>query len=119
MPTYAYACDACGHRLEEFQSITAPPLKKCPACRKSKLQRLIGAGAGVIFKGSGFYQTDYKKSGGDNGGRSDKDSGTKEAGKKEDGGGTADATKSVGEASKPAAKTDGKDAGKVTPRGEP
>lgn len=62
MPTYDYACAACGHRFEEFQSISAEPLKKCPACRKSKLERLIGAGAGVIFKGSGFYQTDYRSS---------------------------------------------------------
>ncbi|MEZ5962576.1 MAG: zinc ribbon domain-containing protein [Planctomycetota bacterium] len=61
MPTYAYECSACGHRFEEFQTMTAAPLRKCPACSKQKLQRLIGAGAGVIFKGSGFYETDYKK----------------------------------------------------------
>jgi putative FmdB family regulatory protein len=60
MPTYDYACSACGHRFEEFQSISADPLKKCPACKKQKLERLIGPGAGVIFKGSGFYQTDYR-----------------------------------------------------------
>ena len=60
MPTYDYACTACGHRFEEFQSMTAEPLKKCPSCRKQKLERLIGAGAGVIFKGSGFYSTDYR-----------------------------------------------------------
>ena len=62
MPTYDYACSACGHRFEEFQSITADALKKCPACKKAKLERLIGGGAGVIFKGSGFYQTDYRPS---------------------------------------------------------
>jgi putative FmdB family regulatory protein len=60
MPTYDYACSACGHRFEEFQSMSADPLKKCPACKKQKLERLIGTGAGVIFKGSGFYQTDYR-----------------------------------------------------------
>ena len=60
MPTYDYACKACGHRFEQFQSINADPLKKCPQCNKAKLERLIGAGAGVIFKGSGFYQTDYR-----------------------------------------------------------
>jgi putative FmdB family regulatory protein len=64
MPTYVYECGGCGHRFEEFQSMTAAVLKKCPACAKPKLQRLIGAGAGVIFKGSGFYQTDYKSKGG-------------------------------------------------------
>lgn len=60
MPTYDYACSACGHRFEEFQSMSAEPLEKCPACNKRKLERLIGAGAGIIFKGSGFYQTDYR-----------------------------------------------------------
>jgi putative FmdB family regulatory protein len=63
MPTYDYVCAACEHHLEVFQSMTAKELKKCPACGKKKLQRLIGAGAGVIFKGSGFYQTDYKNAG--------------------------------------------------------
>jgi len=60
MPTYEYICDACGHELEEFQPITAKPLKKCPACGKNKLSRQIGTGAGIIFKGSGFYETDYR-----------------------------------------------------------
>ena len=61
MPTYDYECDACGHRFELFQSIKAGPIRKCPACKKLKARRLIGIGAGVIFKGSGFYITDYKK----------------------------------------------------------
>ncbi len=60
MPTYEYRCDDCGHELEEFQSMSAKPLKKCPECGKNKLKRLIGIGAGVIFKGSGFYETDYR-----------------------------------------------------------
>jgi putative FmdB family regulatory protein len=60
MPTYEYECQHCGHRFEKFQSITDAALKKCPACGKRALRRLIGAGAGVIFKGSGFYQTDYR-----------------------------------------------------------
>lgn len=63
MPTYDYQCGGCGHRFEEFQSISADPLSKCPSCGKKKLARLIGTGAGVIFKGSGFYQTDYRGSG--------------------------------------------------------
>ena len=60
MPTYDYECDACGHTFELFQSITAPVKKKCPECNKLKLRRLFGTGAAVVFKGSGFYQTDYR-----------------------------------------------------------
>ena len=60
MPTYDYECDACGHRFELYQSIVAEPEKKCPKCKKLKLRRLIGTGAAVVFKGSGFYQTDYR-----------------------------------------------------------
>lgn len=60
MPTYDYECTACQHKFEQFQSITAAPLRKCPECGKNKLKRLIGTGAGVIFKGSGFYITDYR-----------------------------------------------------------
>lgn len=60
MPTYDYVCDACGHAFDEFQSMTAEPLRRCPSCGKLKLRRLIGTGAGVLFKGSGFYETDYR-----------------------------------------------------------
>lgn len=60
MPTYDYACQACGHAFEAFQSMSAKPLKKCPECGRLKLKRLIGTGAGIIFKGSGFYETDYR-----------------------------------------------------------
>jgi len=60
MPTYDYVCDACGHAFEEFQYIKESPLQKCPECKKLKLRRLIGAGAAIVFKGSGFYQTDYR-----------------------------------------------------------
>jgi putative FmdB family regulatory protein len=60
MPTYDYTCDACDHEFEVFESITAEPQKKCPKCKKKKLRRLFGAGGGLIFKGSGFYQTDYR-----------------------------------------------------------
>ena len=63
MPTYEYRCTKCGHKFEKFQSITAPPLKQCPACKKNTAQRLIGTGAGLIFKGSGFYITDYRSEG--------------------------------------------------------
>ena len=60
MPTYDYECDACGHEFEHFQSISEAVLKKCPKCGKLKLRRLFGTGAAVVFKGSGFYQTDYR-----------------------------------------------------------
>ncbi len=60
MPTYDYQCEACDHAFEEYQSITAKQLRKCPSCGQRKLIRLIGTGGGVIFKGSGFYQTDYR-----------------------------------------------------------
>ena len=60
MPTYEYECRKCGHQFERFQSITAPPVKTCPKC-KGKVARLLSGGAGIIFKGSGFYQTDYRR----------------------------------------------------------
>ncbi len=60
MPTYDYKCQACDYTFEEFQSITAKPLKKCPQCGKMSVKRLIGTGAALIFKGSGFYETDYR-----------------------------------------------------------
>src|SRR5688572_15131787 len=63
MPTYDYVCDACDHKFELFQSITEPVKKKCPECKKPKLRRLFGTGAAVMFKGSGFYTTDYRSEG--------------------------------------------------------
>ena len=60
MPTYDYQCDDCGHEFELFQSISDPVKRKCPECGKNKLRRLFGTGAAVVFKGSGFYQTDYR-----------------------------------------------------------
>ena len=60
MPTYEYRCDACGNTFERFQSMSAAPIRKCPKCGKNKVRRLISAGAGLIFKGSGFYITDYR-----------------------------------------------------------
>ena len=60
MPTYEYKCDACGHQFEHFQSITAEPIRVCPACGAEAAQRVLSGGSGLIFKGSGFYITDYK-----------------------------------------------------------
>ncbi len=63
MPTYDYRCNGCGHTFEELQSFSAPLLTKCPACKKNKLERLFGGGGAIIFKGSGFYETDYRRTG--------------------------------------------------------
>jgi len=60
MPTYDYHCDACGHEFELFQGITEAVKKTCPECKKRKLRRLFGTGGAIMFKGSGFYQTDYR-----------------------------------------------------------
>ena len=63
MPTYEYKCSACGHAFEKFHSIMAAPIKECPVCKKKKVKRLIGMGSALIFKGSGFYTTDYRSEG--------------------------------------------------------
>ena len=99
MPTYDYRCDACGHEFEEFQSMTASPLRKCPECKKLKLKRLIGTGAGVIFKGSGFYETDY---------RSDSYKKAAEADKKPAGDAKSDSKSEKKSESKPADRTKSK-----------
>jgi putative FmdB family regulatory protein len=75
MPTYEYQCDACDHHLEEFQSFSDPPLTKCPVCGKRKLRRLLGTGAAIIFKGSGFYETDYRSESYKSAAKADKEAG--------------------------------------------
>jgi putative FmdB family regulatory protein len=60
MPTYQYECESCGHVFDALQSMTEKKLKKCPKCAKMSLVRHIGGGSGIIFKGTGFYETDYK-----------------------------------------------------------
>ena len=99
MPTYEYECDACRHRFEQFQSITANALRKCPKCGKQKLRRLIGVGGAVIFKGGGFYETDYRSEGYRKAEEADRKSGESKPETKSDG----DATKSKTDA---ATKTD-------------
>src|SRR5690242_540435 len=73
MPTYDYRCNACQHTFDELQSFSEPPLTKCPKCKKNKLERLFGGGGAIIFKGSGFYETDYRRAGtnGDGNGKAD------------------------------------------------
>ena len=94
MPTYEYKCSACGHAFEQFQSMTAAPVKRCPHCGKAKVKRLLGTGAGIIFKGSGFYITDYR------------DASYKEKAKADSGPAAGGDAKSDGHAeSKPAAET--------------
>lgn len=93
MPTYDYECDACGHEFELFQSISEPVKRKCPECKKPKLRRLFGTGAAVVFKGSGFYQTDYRSDSYKQAAEKDKKSSSggeaKDAKKKSDSGGSA------------------------------
>ncbi|MGI6458182.1 MAG: FmdB family zinc ribbon protein [bacterium] len=67
MPTYDYICEACNYEFESFQSMKEDPLTDCPSCSEPKLRRKIGMGAGIIFKGTGFYETDYKKKSSGNG----------------------------------------------------
>jgi len=121
MPTYEYACQACGHKFEEFQSIKAKPTTKCPVCKKNKVKRLISAGAGFIFKGSGFYITDYRDDKYKAAAKSDTpggDSKSNESGKKDAAPAKADAAPAKSEAapakaeSKPA-KSENKPAAKA------
>jgi len=86
MPTYDYHCDACEHEFEHFQSITDEQLKKCPVCGKRRLRRLFGTGAAIVFKGSGFYQTDYRSDSYKKGAESDK----QKSEKSKDNSGTSD-----------------------------
>lgn len=71
MPTYDYICESCRHTFEHFQSITENPIRKCPECKELKLKRLIGSGSGIIFHGTGFYETDYRSESYKNGARMD------------------------------------------------
>jgi putative FmdB family regulatory protein len=91
MPTYDYVCDGCGHAFELFQSMTDAVKKTCPECGKKKLRRLIGAGGAIVFKGSGFYKTDYRSDSYKKGAEADKgssggSSGGGDGGKKGDSG---------------------------------
>ena len=114
MPTYEYKCDACGYAFERFQSITADRIKRCPECGKAKVKRLIGTGAGMIFKGSGFYITDYR------------DKSYADKAKAESGGGSSTETKTdakpaegAGAAATAAPATDAKPAAKAEPAPAP
>jgi putative FmdB family regulatory protein len=87
MPTYDYVCDGCGHAFELFQSMTDAVKKTCPKCGKKKLRRLIGAGGAIVFKGTGFYKTDYRSDSYKKGAEADKgSSGGSDGGSKADSG---------------------------------
>jgi len=90
MPTYDYVCDACSHQFEQFQSMKDDALTKCPKCKKKKLRRLIGAGAAIVFKGSGFYQTDYRSDSYKKAAAADKTASDSAGAPKSDGGGKSD-----------------------------
>jgi putative FmdB family regulatory protein len=77
MPTYEYQCDACEHNFDEFQSMSEPALTKCPKCGKKKLRRVFGTGAAILFKGSGFYQTDYRSESYKNAAKADQEAASK------------------------------------------
>ena len=120
MPTYEYQCEACGHKFERFQPITAEPIRKCPECGKNKVKRLIGIGAGMIFKGSGFYITDYRdksytekakaESGGGSGASKDGESKSdaKPAAEKAASGGSESSSSSESKPAAPASKSESK-----------
>jgi putative FmdB family regulatory protein len=99
MPTYDYVCDACDHKFELFQSITEPVKKKCPKCKKPKLRRLFGTGAAVMFKGSGFYTTDYRSESYKKRASEDKPASTNGAAESKSGGAKTESTASKAESS--------------------
>jgi putative FmdB family regulatory protein len=106
MPTYDYVCRACGAELELFQSITARPRRKCQKCGKNTLERRIGTGAGILFKGSGFYQTDYRSASYDAGKKAESDGSDSKP---------AASSGSDGAQPKPESKSSGQDSGKKKP----
>lgn len=107
MPTYDYLCQACDHAFEEFQSITAKTLRKCPECGKLKLKRLIGTGAGVIFKGGGFYETDYRSDSYQKAAKAEKDAASSKS-EKSDSGKAEKSSNQSGSADKSTKKTETK-----------
>src|SRR5436305_6527068 len=93
MPTYDYICDACTHEFEAFEPITSQPQTECPVCKEPKLRRKIGSGAAILFKGSGFYQTDYRSDSYKKAAKAEKSSSEGAGASKADGGTTGDSGK--------------------------
>jgi putative FmdB family regulatory protein len=112
MPTYEYQCKYCGHELEELQSMTEEPLKTCPRCNTDNLARILSGGSGLIFKGSGFYLTDYKKGSGPGDRKGSGSAGKKDAGSEEKNDAEPAAKNDAGSAEKKdAGQTEKKDTG--------
>ena len=110
MPTYEYVCGECGHEFERFQKISARPLKKCPECGKPEAQRRISAGGGLVFKGPGFYATDYRKGPPPGAAGDGKTGGKKQSGQTSDGG-TSGSAEGAGSAGKEGGSSGKKAAG--------
>jgi len=106
MPTYDYLCEACGHELEIFHGINDEPETKCPECKKKKLKRQFGTGAAIVFKGSGFYQTDYRSDSYKKGAKADAKSSDSGSGGEKSSGGDKTASKET-KPSQPAKKASG------------
>jgi putative FmdB family regulatory protein len=111
MPTYDYVCDACEHEFELFQPITAEPQRRCPKCKKLKLRRLFGTGAAVMFKGSGFYTTDYRSDSYHKAAKADKGDSS--------GAGTSDGKEKTSSTEKAVAPEKKKSSDKKTPSAKP
>jgi putative FmdB family regulatory protein len=103
MPTYDYECDGCGHTFELFQSMSEAVKRKCPECKKQKLRRLFGTGGAIVFKGSGFYETDYRSESYKKGAEQAKKSSEKNSEKK------PSSAESKGDKKAPSKKTDSSD----------
>lgn len=113
MPTYDYECDACGHKFELFQSIVDKPVRKCPECKKLKLRRLFGTGAALVFKGSGFYTTDYRSDSYKKAAQADSNSGSGSSEKSSSDKGSADKGSSSSEKSSSSDKGSSSSSGKA------
>ena len=114
MPTYDYICDSCGHEFEAYESIKADPQDLCPACRKTTLRRKISGGAAILFKGSGFYQTDYRSDSYKKSAAADKPAETKSSGSGSDSSSSAP-TPSPSSSSPTPSKSEPKPSGGSTP----
>ncbi len=108
MPTYEYQCDACDHNFDEFQSMSEPALTKCPKCGKKKLRRLFGGGAAILFKGSGFYETDYRSDSYRQAAKADQEASTGSANKSDSNGTSGKSSEASGSKGKTGAKGAGK-----------